>query len=179
MSEPETWIQRARSQHFGRHVWRGTSSCPRCGHELSDILFDERSDVVLEPSDPFPALWYSCPRCGDRNTEAGHRFTGLSAEHIFRRMLAYENFSGADETVVRDAMSWIEAHDSAEGALQHAAEERLAIGQFSGTHVLAIEIALTAHVEQSLKDLELKHLEARWREEEEIAAIVDRELTPP
>jgi hypothetical protein len=180
LSDSEVWLNRARRRHFGRYVWRGSSSCPRCSHELTDVLFDERSDLVLEPDDTnFATLWYSCPECGETDKDAGHRFTGLNAEHILRRTLAYENFSGEDETVVGRAMSWIDECGSAEVALRRAAAQRFAVGRFPRMHDLAIEIALTTHVERSLRNLELKHLEARWREEEEIAAIVDRELTPP
>lgn len=180
LSESEEWLHRARRRHFGRRIWRGLSICPRCSYEVNDLLFDERGDLVLEADDTgSPTLWYSCPECGEADANAGHRFTGLSAEHILRRVLAYENFSGGDEEAIGEAMSWIEECGSAEGVLQHAAGRRFAVGRFSGMYDLAIEIALTTHVERGLMHLELKQLEARWRDEEEIAAIVDRELTPP
>lgn len=180
LSDAGEWLHRARHKHFGRHVWRGSSACSRCRGEVNDLLFDERGDLVLEVDDTnFPTLWYSCPECGETDANAGHHFTGLGAEHILRRVLAYENFSGGDEAAIGKAMSWIGECGSAEGALRHAAAQRFAVGQFSGVYDLAIEIALTTYVERGLMDLELKRLEARWREEEEIAAIVDRELTPP
>jgi hypothetical protein len=179
-SDSEEWVHRARRKHFGRDVWRGSSLCARCGDELSNLLFEEWSDLVLEPGDCDPlALWYSCPRCGENDSDAGHRFTGLSAEHLLRRMMAYANFAGGDEEAVASAMSLIEDSGSAEGMLQQAAARRCTINQFSGRHILAIEIALANDVERGLLGLELKRLEARWREEEEIAGIVDRELTPP
>lgn len=180
LSDSEEWLNRARRKHFGRHLWRGSSVCPRCDDELSNLLFGEWRDLVLEPGDSGSlALWYSCPRCGAEDTDAGHRFTGLSVQHLLRRMLAYENFAGGDEKGVTSAMSLIDETGSAEGMLQRAAAQRFAIGRFSGTYVLAIEIALATEVERDLLGLELKRLESRWREEEEIAAIVDQELTPP
>jgi hypothetical protein len=179
-SDSGEWLRRARRRHFGRHVWVGSSSCPRCGHELVDLLFDERSDLILEANDGlFPILWYSCPICGNQSVAAGHRFTGTSAEIILRRLLAYENYSGGDEAGVREACAWIDSCGSAERALQAAADQRFAVGRSSGTRALAMEIALTTRMEQSLREMELKCLEARWRDEEVIAAIVDRELTPP
>jgi hypothetical protein len=179
LSDSREWIERARRRHFGRHVWRGSSTCSGCGHDLSYLLFDERGDIVIEPDNTsFPALWYSCPQCGDA-MESGHRFTGLAAQHILRRVLAYENFSGGDEVVVADAMTWIEECGSVAETIQYAAARHLAISHFPRTRSLALEIALTTQVESELMTLEVQSLEARWRGEEEIAAIVDRELTPP
>jgi hypothetical protein len=182
LSDSGEWLNRARRKHFGRHAWHGTSLCPRCGDRLNELLLDERQDLVVEPGGTdLVALWYSCPRCGDEDTDGGHRFTGLTAEHVLRRMLAYENFSGGDEEKVMGAMSLIDGSGSAEEMLRQVAAQRSRLDRFSGTSTLAIEIALATTVEQDLLDMELIQLEARWREEEEIAAIVDRELTlvPP
>ena len=46
------------------------------------------------------------------------------------------------------------------------------------TGAIALEIAANEHAEQRLLELELADLEARWREEEELADIIDGELTP-
>ena len=43
---------------------------------------------------------------------------------------------------------------------------------------MALEIAANESAEQHLLELELAELEAHWRREEELAAIVDGELTP-
>ncbi|MGH7481576.1 MAG: hypothetical protein ACRELV_05430 [Longimicrobiales bacterium] len=43
---------------------------------------------------------------------------------------------------------------------------------------LALEIALNDTTERELLQLELAELERRWREEEELAAIIDGDLTP-
>ncbi|MEX2281518.1 MAG: hypothetical protein WEE89_03405 [Gemmatimonadota bacterium] len=42
---------------------------------------------------------------------------------------------------------------------------------------MALEIAVNDEAERELLELELAELEARWREEEQLAAIVDGELT--
>lgn len=44
--------------------------------------------------------------------------------------------------------------------------------------LLALEIALNDDAERRLMLMEIEAIEARWREEEEIAAIIDGELTP-
>ena len=46
------------------------------------------------------------------------------------------------------------------------------------TYTIGLEIAANDVVEQRLLQLEVAELEAVWKQEEEIAAIVDGELTP-
>ncbi len=58
------------------------------------------------------------------------------------------------------------------------AENQVGIGALPRTEAIALEIAVNEDTERRLLELELEELERRWREEEEIAAIVDRELTP-
>jgi len=43
---------------------------------------------------------------------------------------------------------------------------------------IALEIAANENSEQRLLELELNELEAHWETEEELAAIIDGELTP-
>ncbi len=52
------------------------------------------------------------------------------------------------------------------------------LGDLERTGGIALEIAANEASEQRLLDLELAQLEAHWRREEELAAIVDGELTP-
>ena len=70
---------------------------------------------------------------------------------------------------------------SPEELTQIIGRERLRIKDLSGrknrARSIAVEIAVNEENERKLLELELAELEARWREEEEIAAIVDGELT--
>jgi hypothetical protein len=52
------------------------------------------------------------------------------------------------------------------------------LGDLQRTGAVALEIAANESAEQHLLELELAELEAHWRREEELAAIVDGELTP-
>ncbi len=52
------------------------------------------------------------------------------------------------------------------------------IGDLPRTGLIALEIAANEEVEQRWLELEVAELEARWRVEEELASIVDGELTP-
>ena len=52
------------------------------------------------------------------------------------------------------------------------------LGDLQRTGAIALEIAANEAVEQRLLELELAELEAHWLEEEELASIIDGELTP-
>ena len=52
------------------------------------------------------------------------------------------------------------------------------LGSLGRTGGIALEIAANESSEQRLLELELAELEAHWRTEEELAAIIDGELTP-
>jgi hypothetical protein len=97
-------------------------------------------------------------------------------------MLAYRHFSGASEKRVIAATRTIEAAGSARQLTRELAARNttfMDLEHKSGrTSAIALEIALNDETERQLLELELKELEARWREEEDIAAIIDGELTP-
>jgi hypothetical protein len=71
---------------------------------------------------------------------------------------------------------------SAEAFARRVAERTLTLERLdhrqNRTESIALEIALNDDAERRLLELELDQLEARWREEEQLAAIVDNELTP-
>tara|TARA_B100001105_G_C22168674_1_gene347572 strand:- start:174 stop:440 length:267 start_codon:yes stop_codon:yes gene_type:complete len=52
------------------------------------------------------------------------------------------------------------------------------LGDLDRTSAIALEIAANDTVEQHLLDLELAEVEAHWEREEELASIIDGELTP-
>jgi len=52
------------------------------------------------------------------------------------------------------------------------------LGDLGRTGGIALEIAANENSEQRLLELELSELEAHWEQEEELAAIIDGELTP-
>ncbi|HEX5726826.1 MAG TPA: hypothetical protein VFX98_15225 [Longimicrobiaceae bacterium] len=171
----------ARWYRFGRVAWRGESRCERCGARLGEMKFSETRRLVVGPGEEGEgvALRLGCARCG-RDREGGHRLEGAAAEHLLRRALAYHHFHGASEKRIREATDVIEGAGSVEAWTRRLAERRLKLGVLEDTHrtqAVALEIAANDQAERVLLELELAELERRWREEEEIAAIVDRELT--
>jgi hypothetical protein len=127
------------------------------------------------------AIDISCPDCGKR-PDGRARLEGTGGQHVLRKMLAWQNYQGASEKRVREATRVIEEAGSAERLAVQVAQrdmrlDRLAKKQHR-TEGIALEIALNDDTERRLLELELEALEERWREEEELASIVDGELTP-
>ena len=175
----------ARWWRFGSTAWRGESRCIRCGNPLEKLRFSDSGRLVLlhsgdasEAGDVSVRL--VCAFCGDAYGDAaGHVFTDTAAESLLRRSLAYHHFRGASESRLREATRAIEAAGSVEGLTRGVARRRIPLRTLEKdhrTHAIALEIAVNEETERKLLELELAELERRWKEEEEIAAIADREL---
>ena len=119
-----------------------------------------------------------CPRCDPWTPEHVYHLEGPGAENVLRRCLAYQNAAGASERLIRDAARVIEEAGSAGEYAREATQERQCLWKMRGPGALALEIALNESVERRLLDLEVGHVEFLWRQEEELARIIDEELTP-
>ncbi|MGH7468540.1 MAG: hypothetical protein ACRENP_11320 [Longimicrobiales bacterium] len=167
----------ARELKFGPTAWRGAATCPNCGSVLREIQFQNTNRIVLAQQGGSFELRYRCHRCHLDALHAGHRLAGISAEHLLRRILAYRHYEGATEAQVRASTTVIEEIGSAEALTQRLALQRVHLGELPKPYALALEIAINHETEKRLLELEVAELEARWREEEQLAAIVDDELT--
>jgi hypothetical protein len=139
------FIDRARFRSFGKDAWTGRLLCPACGYEARSVHFDESGGLRLEQG-PGPG--------------------GVVLRHRCPRC-GEEDRGGL-------ALEAIESHPSARDFTRSLAGRTPALGSLTRKGALALEIALSADVEKRLLEMELKALEIRWREEEEIAAIADR-----
>jgi len=183
---------------FGSTAWRGEARCARCGGVRRKVLFRDSDRLLfgLAPEEDGIAVAARCSRCAlgplgrvvtpagrfDPKATPGHLITGHQAEHLMRRVMAHRNFSGASERRVREAISLIDRAGSPERAVRDMAArdrhlERTVGGKHGRTHAVALEIALNDDAERRLLQMEVKALEAHWKQEEELAAIVDGELT--
>ena len=183
---------------FGRTAWKGEVRCARCGGIRRRIRYAEADSLLFGPNPHGEglALGARCERCArgvltrlttpresfHEHAPRGHLITGVEAQQTLRRLMAHRNFAGATERQVHDAIGFIDQAGSPEGAVQRLAQRdrRLAAtvgGKEGAVPAVALEIALNDEAERRLLEMEVKALEARWKEEEELAAIVDGELT--
>jgi hypothetical protein len=172
-----------RWRKFGGTAWRGESLCIRCGAPLRELSFKKSRYLYLMRDDALdPALGISCGSCRLRGRDGEHRLHGVAAQHILRRVVTRHHFQGASEKRVRAATDYIDRLGSPAAVTDEIAGRgtRLdaLLDKHNRTQAVALEIALNDENERRLLELELSELEVRWRQEEEIAAIVDGELTP-
>lgn len=176
-----------RRYRYGRFAWRGIAECETCGRTLQEIRFRKAKELRIEPDDDGePTILLPCPHCRWQRSArppSGFRFTGIEGSHVLRRVLSYRNHTGGGKKDLGKATDLIEAAGSstalvAQLARRHGSLERVGSVKKDTHRSLALEIAVNDAAERRILQLELDVLEARWRQEEEIAAIIDGELTP-
>jgi hypothetical protein len=93
-------------------------------------------------------------------------------------VLAYHHFEGASERTVTSATRLIQEAGSPTDLTRILLKDGKRLGDLGRTGGIALEIAANENSEQRLLELELSELEVHWEQEEELAAIIDGELTP-
>ncbi len=175
----ETVRDGARWLRFGGAAWRGERSCEICGFALRSVSFRDRGALGLFPMDDAGGieLVARCPHCGSY-LEGGLHLRGQEAERTLRRVLAYHHFAGASERRVVSAARLIQEAGSPQDLARIVVKGGRRLGDLQRTGGIALEIAANEASEQRLLELELAELEAHWKREEELASIIDGELTP-
>ena len=172
-----------RWRRFGSTAWRGSEQCIRCGGPLTELSFSSARKLHLSRDRAGdPALHLRCRRCRLRGRDGEVQIEGAAAGRLLRRVITYHHHRGASERRVRSAADYIERRGHPTEVTRELTGTGLRIDALLGkdrrTQAVALEIALNEENERRLLEMELAELEARWREEEEIAAIADGLLTP-
>lgn len=175
----ETVRDGARWLRFGGSAWRGKQACEKCGHSLRSVSYRDRAALGIFPGGEAGKieLVARCPKCGQYR-EGGLHLQGHEAERTLKRVLAYHHFAGASERRVVAAARLIQEAGSPQDLARIVVKDGRRLGDLQRTGGIALEIAANESSEQRLLELELADLEAHWRREEELAEIVDGELTP-
>lgn len=168
---------------FGSTAWRGEEHCIRCGAPLTQLSFKAARRLhITEDNDRDPALHLRCRSCKWRGQVGEFQLEGVVAQHVLRRVVTHHHYKGASEKRVRSATDYIEQVGSPDAVTRELAKTGLRLDALLArdrrSQALALEIALNEENERRLLEMELAELEARWRQEEEIAAIADGQLTP-
>jgi hypothetical protein len=119
-----------------------------------------------------------CQRCDPWTPDKVYELHGDVAENVLRRLLAYQNIGGASERRITDAATAIERAGSAGEFALGVSEKRQSLWKMGAIGTVGLEIALNESVEKRMLDLEMRALEFLWKQEEELARIIDQELTP-
>lgn len=175
---PDAIRSGARWYRFGSDAWRGRTRCSSCGHEFRRLAFRARSELVLVPgTDGEVEVVGPCPACGTMR-EGGFRPGSEASGLMLRRILAHQHFSGADGAEVRRATRLIEEVGEPARLAPLLLRDGRRLGDLQRTGALALEIASNEAGELRKLEMEVAELEAVWRREEELASIIDGELTP-
>jgi hypothetical protein len=168
-----------RWRRFGWAAWHGRRTCSYCGSTLRALRYDQSWWVYpLRGADGSLEIGVPCQRCDPWTPDNVYVIDGPQAENVLRRCLAYQNIGGAWEDVVKQAADLIEGVGSAGEFTLDSVQRRECLWKLGPTRAIAMEIALNESVEQRLLDLEIRALEFIWKQEEELARIIDEELTP-
>ena len=168
-----------RWRRFGWAAWHGRETCSSCLSTLRALRYDLAWWVYpLRGPDGRLGVGVPCQRCDPWTPDKVYELHGDIAENVLRRLLAYVNIGGASERRVADAVRHIEEVGSADAFAIRATDERATLWRLGAEGTIGLEIALNESVERRLFDLEARALEFLWRREEELARIIDEELTP-
>lgn len=168
-----------RWRRFGWAAWHGRETCPYCNSNLRALRYELSWWIYpLRDADGRLGVGIPCQRCDPWTPDKVYELHGDIAENVLRRVLAYQNISGASERKITDAARAIESAGSPGEFAFLSTEKRETLWRMGSTRTVALEIALNESVERRMLDLEARQLEFVWRREEELARIIDLELTP-
>lgn len=168
-----------RWRHFGTAAWYGRIRCEHCNSVLLALRFDLSWWVHPRvAADGSISLGVPCDRCDPWTPEKVYSIAGEEAENALRRILAYQNIAGASERMLDDAAGEIEAAGSALAFASLLPARRSSLWKLGPVRTLALEIAVNERAERRALEPLVREMEATWIREEEIARIVDEELTP-
>ncbi len=163
----------ARMLRFGRTAWRGGGECERCGRPVDRVRYGH--DLLLRSEGESVGIRVFCLHCGE--TGGGFPLRGREANRTLRRVLAHRHFAGASEGRVDNAARLIEVAGGSGRLPSRILRRATPLHQVGRVGLIALEIAVHEEHERRMLSMEVAELEANWRREEELARIMDGELT--
>ena len=160
-------------------VWKGARSCSACGYVFQELPYTDRKILIVRPEEEEeqpPSLIRRCPWCRDAD-EGGLHLRGLEADLTLARVMAFEQDAPASLRKVDAAVRVVEREGPA-ALVRLLTRHGRPIGDLPPVGLLALEIYATEAREKALLSMEVAALEARWRREEELASLIDGNLTP-
>ena len=168
-----------RWRRFGWAAWHGRETCPFCHSTLRALRYDLGWWVYpLRGPDGRLSVGVPCQRCDPWTPDKVYELHGDAAENVLRRLLAYQNIGGASERRIADAAREIERAGSVGAFTSGLTDRRTSLWKLGPVGTIGLEIALNEAAERRLLEMELRSVEFLWKREEELARIIDEELTP-
>ncbi len=164
---------------FGSVAWRGSRECKACGFVIGELSYFDCRALILRDSEAegfTPSLVRACPRCHDE-MDGGLHLDGTSAEFVLRRVLAHQHDNGTPLGHLRAAAHLIELGGGPAGLSSILARYGRYLGDLPLTSAVALRVLANDAYEERLLGLEAAAVERQWQREEELASIIDGDLT--
>jgi len=166
-----------RWRRFGWAAWRGRLDCPNCGSVRRALLYNNSAWIYPVATEAGLALSVPCPRCDFWTPDTAYRLEGEAAETTLRRVLACRHIRGAHIDTVEAASLAIEEAGSSGAFIRRVGENVTSLWRMNQVQSIGLEIAVNESAERRLLSGLADQLDFVWRREEELAGIIDRELT--
>lgn len=166
-----------RWSRFGSVAWDGRTRCPSCSSILHTLHFDMSWWLYPRIEGGRLVVGVPCTRCDPWTPRNVFNVAGDEAHTLMRRVLAYQHVAGGADGDIRDALGLIDAAGSPDRLLHQLSTGTASLWRLGRTRTLALEMTLTTLAERRQLDGRLQGLAAEWRTEEELAGIVDDELS--
>ncbi|CAN5722126.1 hypothetical protein BH23GEM9_BH23GEM9_12800 [soil metagenome] len=166
-----------RWSRFGSVVWDGRTACAHCRSVLHTLHFDASWWLYPRIEAGRLVIGVPCTRCDPWSYHNVFDVSGDDALLLLRRSLAYQNIDGGADRDVGNALHLIRDAGSADRLIDDLATGRSSLWRMGRMRTLALEMSLTHLAERRQLLLELHGIESEWRAEEEIASIIDDDLS--
>ncbi len=166
-----------RKLRFGTNAWVGEVPCRVCGFVFREISFADRKILMVRPEEAGFSLRRRCPRCKEAE-DGGLHLGGIEAELALARIMAFQNDLGVSRVTIHAATRLLQDPEGPEDLVRILSQHGKPLGDLPPIGLTAMEITVSAAREKTFLKMEAQALQARWRREEELAAIIDGDLSP-
>ncbi len=166
-----------RWRRFGWAAWRGRLRCPNCESVRRALLYNSSAWIYPVTTEHGLAICLPCPRCDFWSPDTAYRLEGAEAETTLRRVLACRHIGGASLTTIEAASEAIDAAGSVAAFMRAVGDGACSLWRLDQVRSIGLEIAVNEAAERRLLEGLARELDFVWKREEELAGIIDRELT--
>jgi hypothetical protein len=166
-----------RWSRFGSIAWDGRAPCRYCGSVLQELHYDISWWLYPRIDGDRLVIGVPCTRCDPWTPEKVFDVTGEDGHVALRRVLAYQLIGARKQRAVREASQLLQRAGSADRLLQEMSTGRMSLWRMGTERTFALAIALDHLAEKRLIDEQLRGYESEWRLEEDLARIIDDELS--
>jgi hypothetical protein len=166
-----------RWSRFGSIAWGGSARCSHCNSVLHALHFDVSWWLYPRITRDRLVVGVPCTRCDPWTPSKVFDLAGEDAQLVLRRVLAYQHVGAGRDRLVQDAAALVQQAGSADRLLMELSTGRSSLWSLGTERGIALAIALDHLAEKRLLQVRLEGIESAWRLEEELARIIDDELT--